>query len=164
MSKLKSIIVQLQPDEFEGVRKQLERTGADKFLKLFIYFRENNYRDEKIKELLKVNDSAYYTLKSRLLDKVQDFLSNRFSVNSTDVLHKVEDIPDLLYTMNRRKAITILHKLEQDIQFHDSPYKLASVYDALKKLHMHTPKYYEYTQLYTCCFLPKPLKSSKINF
>ena len=148
MSKLKSIIVQLQPDEFEGVRKQLERTGADKFLKLFIYFRENNYRDDKIKELLKVNDSAYYTLKSRLLDKVQDFLSNRFSVNSTDVLHKVEDIPDLLYTMNRRKAITILHKLEQDIQVHDSPYKLASVYDALKKLHMHTPKYYEYTQLY----------------
>ncbi|MBI3235623.1 MAG: hypothetical protein HYZ42_16560 [Bacteroidetes bacterium] len=148
MSKLKSIILQLQNDEYEGIKSQLERTGAEKFLKLFVIYREQNYRDSKIKEELKVNDSAYYTLKSRLLDKVQNFLSNRFSINSTDVLHKVEDIPDLLYTMNRRKAITILHKLEQDIQIHDSPYKLASVYDALKKLHMHTPKYYEYTQLY----------------
>lgn len=148
MSKLKSIILQLQTDEFEGIKNQLQRTGADKFLKLLISLRENSLRDDKIKDLLQVNNSAYYTLKSRLLDKVQDFLSNRFSTNSSDVLHKVEDIPDLLYTMNRRKAIAILHKLEEDIAAHDSPYKLASVYDALKKLHMHTPKFYDYTQLY----------------
>lgn len=148
MSKLKSIILQLQSDEYEGIKTQLEKTGGEKFLTLLKCLRENALRDDKIKDILQVNDTAYYTLKSRLLDKVQDFLSNRFSVNSADVLHKVEDIPDLLYTMNRRKAIAILHKLEEDIQVHDSPYKLASIYDGLKKLHMHTPKFYDYTQQY----------------
>lgn len=148
MSKLKGIILQLQQEEYDEMMCEFTRTSADKFQTLFRLYRENTLRDDSIKEELKVNNSAYYTLKSRLLDKVQGFLSNRFSTPNVESIHKVEDIPDLIYGMSRYKAIAILKKLEVDIAVHDSPYKLASVYDALKKLHMHTQKYYEYTQLY----------------
>jgi hypothetical protein len=148
MSKIKGIISQLQEEEYEGLTKQFSKTGAEKFLSLMRLYRANQLRDPQIKESLGVNDSAFYTLKSRLLDKIQDFLSNRFSTPNVDSIHKVEDIPELIYSTKRSKAIAILQKMEQDIQVHDSPYKLASVYDALKKLHMHSPKYYEYTQAY----------------
>jgi hypothetical protein len=98
--------------------------------------------------MLQVNISAYYTLKSRLFDKIQDFLTNNMSTPIIDLLRKVANIPTLLYDTHRDTAIAILTKLESELQNYDMPYELSSVYNALKKLHIHSPKYYEYTQAY----------------
>ena len=148
MIKFKSIVLQLKEDEFNDLCRQFVETKADKYLRLLKLYRENKYTDEEIQEMLSVNTSAYYTLKSRLFYKIQDFLTNNMSTPIIDLLRKVANIPTLIYDTHRDTAIAILSKLESELQNYDMPYELSSVYSALKKLHLHSPKYYEYTQLY----------------
>jgi len=148
MIKFKSIVLQLKEDEYNDLCQQFIDTKADKYLRLLKLYRENKYTDEDIQEMLAVNTSAYYTLKSRLFDKIQDFLTNNMSTPIIDLLRKVTNIPTLIYDTHRDTAIAILSKLESELQNYDMPYEMSSVYSALKKLHIHSPKYYEYTQLY----------------
>ncbi len=148
MIKFKSIVLQLKEDEYSDLCQQFVETKADKYLRLLKLYRENKYNDEEIQNMLDVNTSAYYTLKSRLFDKIQDFLTNNMSTPIIDLLRKVANIPTLIYDTHRDTAIAILSKLESELQNYDMPYELSSVYSALKKLHIHSPKYYEYTQLY----------------
>ena len=148
MIKFKSIVLQLKEEEFNDLCQQFVETKADKYLRLLTLYRENKYNDEQIQEMLSVNTSAYYTLKSRLFDKIQDFLTNNMSTPIIDLLRKVANIPTLIYDTHRETAIAILTKLESELQNYDMPYELSSVYNALKKLHVNSPKYYEYTQLY----------------
>ncbi|MEZ5173745.1 MAG: hypothetical protein R2850_09630 [Bacteroidia bacterium] len=148
MIKFKSIVLQLKEEEFNDLCQQFVETKADKYLRLLKLYRENKYNDEEIQGMLDVNTSAYYTLKSRLFDKIQDFLTNNMSTPIIDLLRKVANIPTLIYDTHRDTAIAILSKLESELQNYDMPYELSSVYSALKKLHLHSPKYYEYTQLY----------------
>jgi len=148
MIKFKSIVLQLKEDEFEDLCRQFLETKADKYLRLLMLYRENKYTDEQIQEMLSVNTSAYYTLKSRLFDKIQDFLTNNMSTPIIDLLRKVANIPALIYDTHRDTAIAILSKLESELKNYDMPYELSNVYGALKKLHINSPKYYEFTQLY----------------
>ncbi len=148
MIKFKSIVLQLKEEEYNDLCQQFIETKADKYLRLLKLYRENKYNDEEIQEMLSVNTSAYYTLKSRLFDKIQDFLTNNMSTPIIDLLRKVANIPTLIYDTHRDTAIAILSKLESELQNYDMPYELSSVYSALKKLHVNSPKYYEYTQLY----------------
>ena len=148
MIKFKSIVLQLKEEEYDALCKQFVETKADKYLRLLQLYRENKYTDDEIQGMLQVNISAYYTLKSRLFDKIQDFLTNNMSTPIIDLLRKVANIPTLLYDTHRDTAIAILTKLESELQNYDMPYELSSVYNALKKLHIHSPKYYEYTQAY----------------
>jgi hypothetical protein len=148
MIKFKSIVLQLKEEEYNDLCQQFIETKADKYLRLLKLYRENKYNDEEIQSMLEVNTSAYYTLKSRLFDKIQDFLTNNMSTPIIDLLRKVANIPTLIYDTHRDTAIAILSKLESELQNYDMPYELSSVYSALKKLHIHSPKYYEYTQLY----------------
>lgn len=148
MIKFKSIVLQLKEEEYNDLCQQFVETKADKYLRLLRLYRENKYNDEEIQEMLSVNTSAYYTLKSRLFDKIQDFLTNNMSTPIIDLLRKVANIPTLIYDTHRDTAIAILSKLESELQNYDMPYELSSVYSALKKLHVNSPKYYEYTQLY----------------
>lgn len=148
MIKFKSIVLQLKEEEFNDLCRQFIETKAEKYLRLLKLYRENKYTDEEIQQMLSVNTSAYYTLKSRLFDKIQDFLTNNMSTPIIDLLRKVANIPTLIYDTHRDTAIAILSKLESELQNYDMPYELSSVYSALKKLHLHSPKYYEYTQLY----------------
>ena len=148
MIKFKSIVLQLKEEEYNSLCQQFLETKAEKYLKLLRLYRENQHSDEEIQELLGVNMSAYYTLKSRLFDKIQDFLTNNMSTPVIDLLRKVANIPTLIYDTHRETAIAILTKLESELQNYDMPYELSSVYSALKKLNLHSPKYYEYTQAY----------------
>jgi hypothetical protein len=148
MIKFKSVVQQLKEDEYNNLCKQFIETKADKYLRLLKLYRENVYSDEEIQELLSVNTSAYYTLKSRLFDKIQDFLTNNMSTPVIDLLVKVANIPTLIYDTHRDTAVAILTRLESELQSYDMPYELSNVYSALKKLHLHSPKYFEYTQAF----------------
>ncbi|UPT67674.1 MAG: hypothetical protein M0D57_03105 [Sphingobacteriales bacterium JAD_PAG50586_3] len=148
MIKLKSIIQQLKEKEAADLIQQFRESKAEKYLTLFSHYRENKLSDEEIQTLLDVNTNAYYTLKSRLFDKIQEFLSNNLDSPVIDLLRKVANIPNLVYNTHRDTAIAILLKLEAELRDYDMPYELSSVYNALKKLSLHSPKYYEYTQAY----------------
>lgn len=148
MIKLKSIIQQLKDKEAEELALQFKESKAEKYLTLFNHYRDGKVNDEAIQESLEVNTNAYYTLKSRLFDKIQEYLSNKIDSPVIDLLRKVANIPNLVYNTHRDTAIAILQKLEAELRDYDMPYELSSVYNALKKLSLHTPKYYEYSQAY----------------
>jgi hypothetical protein len=73
---------------------------------------------------------------------------NKLEGPKTELLRKVASIPSLLYNTDKETAKAILTKMEKDLLDNDMPYELITVYDALKKLHLHSPKYYEYSQAY----------------
>jgi uncharacterized protein (UPF0297 family) len=138
----------MKDESFIALSSQLKDSKADKFHTLLIHFRENNLSEEEISEKLNVNANAYYTLKSRLYNKIQEFLTSTLSGPKADLIKNVANIPNLIFDTPRDTAMAVLAKLEKDLVEYDMPYELTNVYNALKKLHIHSPKYYEYTQLY----------------
>lgn len=148
MLKLKSLVLQLKEENYNSLSTQLKDSKADKFHSLLVHFRENTLSDDEIADRLKVNPNAYYTLKSRLYNKIQEFLTSNLSGPKADLIKNVANIPNLVFDTPRDTAMAVLAKLEKDLVDFDMPYELTSVYNALKKLHLHSPKYYEYTQQY----------------
>lgn len=148
MIKLKNIVLQMSEEDYQELRRRLAENRADKFHNLLEYYRENQLNDDEIAEKLKVTGSTYYTLKSRLHNRIQEILTEDNEGSLFNLLKGVANIPNLLYTRPREIAIAILSKLEKDLIEYDMPYELTNVYNAFKKLHVHSPKYYEYSQLY----------------
>ncbi|HEY6159930.1 MAG TPA: hypothetical protein VI112_01870 [Bacteroidia bacterium] len=148
MLKLKDVIAQMKEDQYEKLLSQLKGNSAEKFHSLATYLRDDKMDDEDIMGKLGVNTSAYYTLKSRLYKRVGEFLSAGLDGSKTDLLKKVATIPDLVYNTKKETAVAVLGKLEKDLLTHDLPYELTDVYSALKKLHITSPKYYDYAQAY----------------
>ena len=148
MLKLSNIITQMHEEDYAALCEKFRSTKADKFLTLLVHYRENKESEDEIQKTLQVNSSAFYTLKSRLYTKVQQFFTVDSTGSKIDLLKDVASIPNLLFNTQRETAIAILKKMEKALIEFDMPYELASVYNALKKLHIHTDKYYEYTQFY----------------
>jgi len=148
MLNLKGIINQLNKEEFADIANRLEKSKADKFKALLNYYREKTLTDGEIIEKIEVTPNAYYVIKHRLFEKIQEYLLENTVGPKTDILRKLVAIPNLLFNTPRNIANTVLTKLEKDLLANDMPNELTSVYNALKKLHLHSDKYYEYTQLY----------------
>ena len=148
MLNIKGIVQQLSEEEFKGIAEKLKKNKADKFYALFNSYRTNNLPNDEICHNLEVTANAFYVLKSRLFQKIQEHLLDKQAGPKTDLLRKLVTIPNLLFDKQRDLAITILTKLEKELLGNDMPNELTTVYSALKKLHLHSDKYYEYTQLY----------------
>ena len=148
MLNIKGVIQKLSENEFTGIANKLSSRKADKFHSLLNYYRTNNVADDEIIENLQVTANAFYVLKSRLFEKIQEHLLEKQVGPKTDILRKLVSIPSLLFETQPEISIAILKKLEKGLIDNDMPYELTTVYSALKKLHLHSDKYYEYTQLY----------------
>lgn len=147
MTKLVNVVLQMREEDFRSLSSQLLENKAGKLHTLLCHFRDNTLNEKEIAEKLKVSANTYYTLKSRLLNKIQESLTAEHD-SKFHLLQNVANIPNLLFNTKRDIALAILGKLERDLLLYDMPYELTNVYHAMKKLHIHTPKYYEYTQLY----------------
>ncbi|MDQ3192636.1 MAG: hypothetical protein M3Q58_13670 [Bacteroidota bacterium] len=148
MLKLKNIIAQLEEEVYSSLIENFTHNKADKFSTLLSLYREDKLKDEVIIEQLQVNINSFYTLKSRLFDKIQEELTTQIVGSKYDLLKKASNIPELLFNTNKEIALAILLKMEKDMLENDLPYELTNVYGALKKLYRDHPKYYEYSQLY----------------
>jgi hypothetical protein len=148
MLNIKSIITKLKEPEYKAILLKLQEAKAEKFQTLLENYRESSLSDDEIQEELSISSNAFYVLKSRLYEKIQEQLLDQSVGPKTDVLRKIITIPKLLYNTQPEISIAILSKLEKDLIDHDMPQELTSVYAALKKLHLHTDKYYEYSQKY----------------
>ncbi|HXC03869.1 MAG TPA: hypothetical protein VNZ86_03905, partial [Bacteroidia bacterium] len=148
MIKLKTVVQQLTEENYQGIIVRFQKNRAEKFLSLLRYFRESELSEELISEELGLNKTAYYTLKSRLFEKIQEFLYANIEDPRIELLSNVANIHNLIYNTPKDTAIAVLKKLEKELIEYDMPNELTSVYNALKKLHLASPKYYEYAQLY----------------
>jgi hypothetical protein len=99
-------------------------------------------------EELEVNTNAYYTLRSRLNQKIEEYLLQQMENPRTDILKKVANINEIVFTKKRAIAIATLKKLEKELVDYDLSNELRIVYKSLKKLHINSADYFNYSQLY----------------
>lgn len=148
MAKLKNIIKQLSNRDFQAIHDSLLESNADKSAYLIKAMRERQLSDTKIMQELDVNTNAYYTLRSRLNQKIEEYLIQQMESPRTDILKKVANINEIIFTKKKAIAIATLKKLEKELLDYDLSNELTIVYKSLKKLHLNSPDYFNYSQLY----------------
>ncbi|MFZ5971996.1 MAG: hypothetical protein ACOYXA_10425 [Bacteroidota bacterium] len=148
MAKLKNIIKQLSEKDFKSIHDSLIESNAEKSAYLLKALRERQLSDSKIMVELEVNANAYYTLRSRLNQKIEEHLLQQMESPRTDILRKVANLNEVLFTKKRTISITTLKKLEKELIDYDLANELTVVYKSLKKIHINTPEHFTYSQLY----------------
>jgi hypothetical protein len=148
MSKLKNIIKQLSSKDFISIYDSLIESNAEKSGYLLKFMREKQLSDAKIMEELGVNSNAYYTLRSRLNQKIEEYLLQQMESPRTTLLKKVATINEIIFTKKKAIAIATLRKLEKELLDYDLSNELTIVYKTLKKLQINTPDHFSYSQLY----------------
>lgn len=148
MAKLKNIIRQLSNKDYETIYNSLLESNAEKSAILLRSMREKQQSDSKIMEELDVNTNAYYTLRSRLNQKIEEYLLQQMESPRTDLLKRVANINETIFTRKRAIAIATLKRLERELLDYDLSNELMVVYKHLKKLHIHSPDYFSYSQAY----------------
>ena len=146
--KLHKIILQLSEKNYLLFSEHLKENKATKFYCLFHSYRKTRLSDSEIISQLAIKQSAFYTLKSRLYDKIQEFLYKNTKDARIELLQNSTNIEHLIYTTPRETAISILKKLEFELLEHDMSNELSAVYKALKKLHVNSPKYHTFRRCY----------------
>lgn len=148
MAKLKNIIKQLSSTDYQSIHDSLMQSNAEKSAHLLKFIRERQMSDAKVMEELDVNTNAYYTLRSRLNQKIEEYLLQQMESPRTDLLKKVANINDVVFTKKRAIASATLKKLEKELLDYDLANELTIVYKTLKKLHLNTPDNFIYSQQY----------------
>jgi hypothetical protein len=148
MKSLNVILKQLSEEDYNQFYSSLKESSADKSSQLLKLAREHNYSDAETIQILDVNPSAFYTLKFRLKQKIQEFILQRLDIPQLELIKQVNNLPHLMYTQPREIALAVLKKLEKDLQSYDLPFELIRVYKAFKQLYFHSSDYYAYTQKY----------------
>lgn len=148
MSKLKNIVSQLSNDDYKHIYNNLVDNEATKSAYLLKHLREKRLSDKNIMIELDVNVNAFYTLRSRLNQKIEEFLLRQMQSPRTDLLKKVANINEIIFNKKRDIAIATLKKLEKELVDYDLTNELTIAYKALKKLHINNSEYYEYSKKY----------------
>ncbi|PWJ44125.1 hypothetical protein [Sediminitomix flava] len=148
MAKLKHIIQQLSDNDFNAIYESLLESNAEKSAYLLRSMRGNSVADITIMEELSVNTNAYYTLRSRLNQKIEEYLLEQMESPRTDLLKKVANIPEMIFSRKKTISIATLKKLEKELLDYDLSNELTIVYKTLKRLHLNSPDHYQYSQLY----------------
>ena len=148
MAKLKHIIKQLSEEDYAAIYDSLINSNAEKSGYLLKAMRDKQVSDAKIMEELGVNTNAYYTLRSRLNQKIEDYLLQQMESPRTDLLKKVANINEIVFTKKRAISVATLKKLEKELIDYDLSNELTIVYKTLKKLHVNSPDFFDYSQLY----------------
>src|SRR6267154_1915198 len=106
MAKLKNIIKQLSEKDYKEIYDSLMESNADKSAYVLKSLRERQLSDSKIMVELEVNANAYYTLRSRLNQKIEEHLLQQMESPRTDILRKVANLNEVLFTKKRTISIT----------------------------------------------------------
>ncbi|HNV28645.1 MAG TPA: hypothetical protein PKJ83_05895 [Cyclobacteriaceae bacterium] len=148
MAKLKNIVKQLSDNDYKSIYDSLIESNAEKSAHLLKALRERQLSDSKIMVELEVNANAYYTLRSRLNQKIEEHLLQQMESPRTDILRKVANLNEVLFTKKRTITIATLKKLEKELLDYDLANELTIVYKSLKKIHINSPEHFQYSQLY----------------
>lgn len=148
MLELKEIVSHLKETSFESLKNDFTKTNADNFLYLLTAYRCHDDSDDTIIKYLQINKNAFYVLKSRLHEKIQEHLTKHIEVEKEEILKQLLEISNICYNTPRVLANSILEKLEKKLLKYDMHFELQLVYSALKKNHLFSENYFYYSQLY----------------
>ncbi len=110
--------------------------------------RHHEYDENQMMEVLSVSPSTYYTLKSRLNEKIAEYLSKHMENPINALKEKVAMVPAMLFGNDREVSIRSLKNLEKELIAYDLSNELIVVYKALARLSMHNGDYDFYEREY----------------
>ncbi len=148
MIKLKEIISQLEGDVYTAFEKTLLKNKADNFVLLLQSYRKSGISDSELSSKLGINSNSFYVLKSRLYDKIQEFLSADIFITQENIIKQLLQVPEVCFNSPRETAVAFLQKLESELLRFDMHNELQVVYSALKKMHLYSDKYFHYSKLF----------------
>ena len=148
MENLKKTIKKLSEEEYTGL---LTKMGIGKDSKPYTVLemaRMKNLDDTEMIDVLQVNPSTYYTLKSRLNAKIASILSKEIDNPISVLMDEVARVPAYLYGPSKEVAIRALKDLEKQLLEYDLSNELIIVYKTLAQLNLYTYDYEYYSKLY----------------
>ena len=148
MIKLKEVIAQIDEVKFSEIENQFIKNKANNFLFLLQSYKNNIISDEVIREKLNITANSLYVLKTRLFDKVQEFITCDLYEDQEKTITLLLKVPEFCLNNPRETVVAYLQNLEKDLKKFDMNNELLIVYSALKKTHLHSDKYSYYSQLY----------------
>jgi hypothetical protein len=148
METLSKTIKKLNDQEYQNLLNAVGGRKQNKPYQVLEAARHNNYSEQQMIEMLGVNPSAYYTLKSRLNEKVAAFLSRNTNNPISALKEKVALVPALLFGNSTEVSIRALKNLEKELIEYDLSNELITVYKALARLSMHNGDYDFYEREY----------------
>lgn len=148
MPKIKDLIKQLSLEDFEQLYASLLELGADKQAELLKMIHEDQMTEAEVRAALQIGVNAYRTLNSRVKKRVEEYMLQHLESPKLDLLKKVANLKELVFAQRPSVAITTLKKIEKELINYDLSHELVQVYQALKKLHLHSKLYFEYSQIY----------------
>ncbi len=110
--------------------------------------RNFNYDENGMMNMLGVNPSAYYTLKSRLNEKIAAYLSKNMDNPINALKEKVAMVPAMLFGKSREVSIRSLKNLEKELIEYDLSNELITIYKSLARLSMYNGDYDYYEREY----------------
>ena len=148
MIKLKEVIAQLDESKYLEIEKKLIKNKAENFLSLFQSYKKNDSSDKDIREALGITTNSFYVLKTRLFDKIQESISCNMYEDQEKSIKLLLEVPEICFNKPRETAIAYLEILEKELLKFDMHSELLVVYSALKKMHLHSDKYFHFSKLY----------------
>lgn len=148
MDVLNKTIKKLSEDEYQALLNQVSGNKKNKPFIVLETTRKKDVADSEMMELLQVNASTYYTLKSRLNSKIAAILSRNVENPISALIDEVTRVPANLYGTNKDFSIRALKELEKQLIEYDLSGELITVYRTLAQLHLYSEEFTHYDNLY----------------
>ncbi len=148
MDTLNKTIKKLNDNEYQELLSAVAGRKNNKPYVVLESARKHNYSENQMMELLGVTPSTYYTLKSRLNERIAEYLSKNVNNPISVLKEKVAMVPAMLFGSDRNVAIRSLKNLEKQLIEYDLSNELIIVYKALARLSMHNGDYDYYEKEY----------------
>ncbi len=141
MDVLNKTIKKLTEEEYQQLIQEVSGKKQNKPFMVLEAARKNDKEDSEMMELLAVNPSAYYTLKSRLNTKIAAILSKKVQNPIQSIMDEVSRVPAHLFGSNKEFSIRALIELEKQLIEYDLNAELMVVYKTLAQLHLFSEHY-----------------------
>lgn len=141
MDILSKTIKKLSDEEYQQLVMEVSGKKKNKPFLVLETTRTRDVEDSEMMELLQVNPSAYYTLKSRLNSKIAAILSKKVQNPIQTLMDEVSRVPAHLFGSNRDFSIRALRELEKQLIEYDLNAELILVYKTLAQLHLYSDDY-----------------------
>jgi Fe2+ or Zn2+ uptake regulation protein len=148
MDVLNKTIKKLSEEEYQALLLQVSGKKKNKPYIVLETTRQRDVADSEMMELLQVNASTYYTLKSRLNSKIAAILSKNVQNPISTLIDEVTRVPANLYGSNKDFSIRALKELEKQLIEYDLSSELIIVYKTLAQLHLFDEQFEYYDNLY----------------
>lgn len=148
MDVLNKTIKKLTEKEYQDLLSAVAGRKNNKPYLVLEAARKNNYDESEMMSLLGVNPSTYYTLKSRLNEKIAEYFSRNVHNPISTLKEKVALVPAMMFGNNREVAIRALKNLEKQLIEYDLSNELIVVYKAMARLSMYNGDFDYYEKEY----------------